>query len=307
MVAPANTRRPRSSASVRAAVTALAALLALGVLTGCAESGGDGIRVVATTSVARSITEQVAGPGVEVTQLVPDDAAPHSYAPSAVEQRELATAHLLVHFSDSFEAALPLETAERRFAIADHAGELRRLGTADEHGGGIDPHVWMDPTRIATALPALADELAGIDPSGAAAYRRRAEDLAAELSDLDRELGRLAEEVPEGSRVLVSSHESLGYFADRYDYEYIGTVFGPSPEAQVSTRDAVELLRTILERDVGAVFAQRGESTDILERFERWRAYEVVDDLSVEQLGPGVGSYQQMLRGTARRIAEALG
>jgi zinc/manganese transport system substrate-binding protein len=286
----------------------LLALVALATLASACGDGGagdseaTGTKVVATTGIAADIAAAVAGEGADVVQLVPDGAEPHSYSPGAREQLDLEDADLLVYFSPALEQGLPLDAAGATFQIAEHVGKVR----GEDGDGGVDPHIWLDPTMIAATLPELAEAFAEIDPAGAAAYERRAREYAAELGDLDAELRELAETVPAANRKLVTSHDLLGYFADRYGYEFIGAPFGTSPEAGAGAASLAELIDATEAERVPAVFAQRGDDPEVLRRVADEAGVEVVDDLLVESLGPEADTYPEMMRLTAGRIAEAL-
>lgn len=271
---------------------------------GCAEGGDDADsrpRVVATTSIAADIVRNVAGDDLDVGQIVPDGSSPHSYALSAQEQQALAESELLVYFHPGLEAALPLEEAENRFEIARHVVELR--GGED----GTDPHLWLNPLKVRDALPGLADALAEIDPENDLAYHQRASDYARELKLLDTELKRIVAQVPESDRKLVTSHDLMGYFADRYGFEVVGAVFGVSPEAEASAGDVAELIGLVDGAGVPAVFAQQGDDAEVLRLIADETGVEVIDDLLLETLGPGAGSYTELMRLATERIADGLG
>lgn len=266
--------------------------------------------VLATTGVAADIVGEIAGDRLEVLQLVPNGSSPHNYAPSAREQGGLSRAALVVYFSDALEQSLPLERAERRFAFADHIARVRDFA-ADDLEQGEDPHLWLDPTQVRAALPALAEALAAIDPAGAEAYRRRAETYAAELSRLDAELERILATIPATNRKLVTSHDSMGYYADRYDLDFVGSPFGAAPEAAASAGELGELIERIVDagavagEGVPAIFAQSEDDPEVLEQVGREAGVEVVTDLEVTALGDS-DSYVEMMRTATQRIADAL-
>jgi ABC-type Zn uptake system ZnuABC Zn-binding protein ZnuA len=317
-------RPPIALPSLGAAFLAALALVACG---GEADGGDGGVEVVATTGVAADIVSRVAGGDAAVVQVVPDGSNPHSYSPSASEQQELAGSDLLVLFDPALEQALPLDAAENRFAIADHAGRSgqgARRGEetpdgdeshgdehgdeshGDEHGDGNDPHVWLDPLAVAAAVPALADELADLDPGHAGAYRERAREYARELERLDAELAATVAEVPPRNRKLVTSHDLVGPFAERYGFEVIGAPFGSNPEAEPSAGAVAGLIDRVEAERVPAVFAQQGDNPEVLRMIAAEAGVEVVDDLLLESLGEQAGSYVEMMRYSTRRIADAL-
>ncbi|NDK33146.1 anchored repeat ABC transporter, substrate-binding protein [Nesterenkonia sp. Hz 6-5] len=77
----------------RAAVASVSAVLAL---TGCAEAqaapGDDDLSIVTTTGILADLTENVVGDRIQVDQMVPEGADPHSYEPSLRDVRTVAYA-----------------------------------------------------------------------------------------------------------------------------------------------------------------------------------------------------------------------
>jgi zinc/manganese transport system substrate-binding protein len=300
------------------AVPAVALALALAAA-GCGEeeraaAGRDGPTVVATTGFAADLVSAVAGEGAEVVQLVPDAADPHSYGASAKDRAQLDAADLVVAFGSGYEEALPLEgLSAERLDLTEHAGALREPGAEHPHdddgaheAGAADPHVWMDPTRMARAAAAVGAALAAVDPEGAPGYGDRAEAEAARLRDLDREVRDVLAAIPPERRRLVASHESLGYFADRYDLEFVDAPFGLAPEAQASGQDVAAVVAAVREQDVPAVFAQQGDDPKVMRQIATEAGVAVVEDLYVENPGPDAPTYADAMRHNAARIAGAL-
>ncbi len=180
------------------------------------------------------------------------------------------------------------------------------------HGhGSVDPHVWFDPVRVSGVLNELARHLtddAGIDGDAVTACLS---DYQAELAALDQELEDLLEQLSPDKRKLVTNHDALGYFADRYGFEIIGTVL-PSSTALAETNPAQleELARTIEHEGVNAIFAETVHSSDDAEALaSRVGDVEVVT-LYTGSLGPpgsGAEDYVGFMRTNARLIVDALG
>lgn len=288
--------------SLVAALVATVALLAAcgGDDGGSGPTGGSGDKptVVATTGFMADIVEGVAAGNVEVVQLVPDSASAHSYEASAQDRRKLADADLVVQVGAGYEESLPVaDTDAKQFALTDHVGALR----------DGDPHVWMDPTRVRRALPGLAAALSEAVPAKRAAFEHAAEEQAIALRELDRDLRRTLRVIPPDRRKLVTSHDSLGYFAARYDLEFVGAPFGRAPEAEASGRDVAEVVEAIRRERVAAIFAQAGDDPKVIRQIADEANVEVIDDLLVENPGPQAKTYADALRFDARRIAGALG
>jgi zinc/manganese transport system substrate-binding protein len=189
----------------------------------------------------------------------------------------------------------------------------------DDHGhahGPEDPHVWFDPIRMADGVQLIAAELADVDDThDAEEWERRADEYAAELLAVHEEMEALFDEIPAENRQLITNHDALGYLAHRYDFEVLGTVIpGSSTQAEADARQFSELIGTVEEAGVTAIFAENTDSVTLAEQL----ASEVVGRTDVEvevvnlytdalgEPGSGAETYLDLLRTTAQRITDAL-
>lgn len=182
----------------------------------------------------------------------------------------------------------------------------------DEHGhhhGVYDPHFWFDPPRVKTAVHYIAERLAALDPEGAATYRANAEAYEAELDALHAWTQSTVSTLPAERRVLVTSHDSLRYFAELYGFEVVGTVLpGLSPDVEPSAQHLHRLMETLEEHPVPAVF---GETT-VNERLAQSIARETGSQLhelysgSLGPVGSGADTYIGMVRANVEIIVAAL-
>jgi zinc/manganese transport system substrate-binding protein len=113
------------------------------------------------------------------------------------------------------------------------------------------------------------------------------------------------------NRLLVTNHDALGYFADRYDFEIVGVVIpGGSTLADPSSAELAALVETLLETDVPAIFAETSSPAQLAETV----AAEAGNDVEVVELhtgslgepGSGADTLIGMLRTNATRIRDAL-
>ena len=174
---------------------------------------------------------------------------------------------------------------------------------ADEQGHGAeDPHFWTDPLAMRDVVIALATALveAGIDTGD------DAEAMAAALERLDAEVAGILASVPPDRRKLVTGHRSMGYFADRYGFELIGTVIpGLSTAGEPSARELAALIEAIRANDVPAVFSEVGTPQSVARAVSGDSGAELVE-LSTSQL-PEEGGYAGFILDLAHAVADALG
>jgi manganese/zinc/iron transport system substrate-binding protein len=219
------------------------------------------VKVVATTGIIADAVRQVGGPHVEVTALMGPGTDPHTYLPSPSDTTALASAHIVffngLHLEGKLTQLLEENQAGAARAVAvtrtlDPVTQLRKAETAD---GAHDPHVWFDVRLWMKCVEVVRDELAAIDPARAADYRANADRYLKELKSLDREVREKAARLPATRRVLVTSHDAFGYFAQAYGFEVRG-LQGVSTAAATGTRDVEELANFLGQREIPVVFCE---------------------------------------------------
>ncbi len=116
------------------------------------------------------------------------------------------------------------------------------IGPADgHHHHEGDPHFWLDPNNVIQYVENIRDGLIAADPAGKDIYTQNAAAYITQLKELDGWIQEQVAQVPAERRLLVTNHESFGYFADRYGFQIIGTIIpyvstGASPSAQQMAR-----------------------------------------------------------------------
>lgn len=153
------------------------------------------LELVATTSSMGMLARTVGGPQVKVTELAPPDRDAHMLQARPSMLRALRDADLVVAVGAELEigwlpaaingaangAILPGRPgyfeAAAQVPLLD-AGQAADRAQGDVHPGG-NPHVNLDPARMATIAKALAERLAQLDAAHAAGYRERAQGFAA--------------------------------------------------------------------------------------------------------------------------------
>ena len=300
-----------------------AGTLALG-LTACSSTPTvtGPVDVVATTTVLGDVTEQIVTcGGGDVTVLMPIGTDPHEFTPSSEQVAQLVRANLVVANGLGLEEGLAqaLESAEsdgaRVLTIADKVDPIE-FGGHDDHAegdghdhGSQDPHFWMDMNRMADAAQIIGDELA--DTTGDAAYAECGTQVADDIRAAETEVRTLLEGVPADRRILVTDHDALGYLADAYGYEVVGTVIpGGSTLGQPSSADLADLVATMRAEGVTTIFSGVGNPAAVADAV----AAELGDDVQVVSLyegsvgepGSGAETYIGMMKANASAIASAL-
>ena len=310
--------------AVPRALGAVAALLAVVVLAGCAEGtfrlpdvSGRDVRVVTTTNFITDLAREVGGDRVEVTGLMGPGVDPHLYKASARDVRTLRQADLVVYGGLDLEGKMEdvfEELGRRRpvTAVTDGISREKLLDT-DQADETYDPHVWFDVTLWMDAARETARALTQVDPAGEATYRANADAYVAELRELDAEVRRDIASIPEESRVLVTSHDAFRYFGRRYGLEVVA-IQGISTATEATTADIERVAQVVADRRLKGVFLESSVPQQTIDAVldaarDRGQPARIGGELYTDAAGDEgtpEGTYAGMVRANVDKIVEAL-
>ena len=231
------------------------------------------LRVVATTTDLKSLTEAVGGEYVAVSHLIPPIVNAEDYQPKPQDLARIKAADLIVRVGADYDLWLDrllaqapdaLRRGGARYVDASSAIALvdvrsASLGAGDGHAHGSgNPHYWLDPSNAAIITGTLLEALARIDPSHANAFERR---RIAFLDTLERKRpeweARLA---PLQGKAIVAHHNTWAYFARRYRLKIVGFVETREGVAPTPAHLA-GLIKTMREQQVAILVRQPHESS----------------------------------------------
>ncbi len=171
-----------------------------------------------------------------------------------------------------------------------------------------DPHAWQSPLAVKTYVANLRDALARAHPAAAAHYEARAQAYLAELDSLDRWVREQIAIIPAARRKLVTSHDSLGYYADAYGLETI-PVAGIAASAETDARALAAIIDKIRHEKVPAVFFELTTNPKLVRQIGADAGVSLAEPLFTDSLGvPGSGAetYLDLIRTNTTRIVSAL-
>ncbi|GAB4227629.1 MAG: hypothetical protein Kow00121_56400 [Elainellaceae cyanobacterium] len=196
-------------------------------------------------------------------------------------------------------------TAASADADHDHSDETVAEGEVP------DPHIWHNAQHGSKIAETIAQQLAGVAPEHAEQYQQNAAAIASELTQLDSWIKTQVATVPQSSRQLITTHDSFQYFADAYGFEIKGALEGLSTEQRPSAARLTELVETVKEAGVAAIFAETTTNRSLIETVAKDADVAVAEQpLYVE--GPGgddtsAPTYQHMFVANTCTVVNALG
>jgi ABC-type Zn uptake system ZnuABC Zn-binding protein ZnuA len=288
-------------------------LLALGISAcqpGAASIPSTGPVIVASTTVLADMARNVTGS--EVDSLLPPGTDPHEYQASPADVQKIAKSSVLIvnglEYERFIEPLVENAGGERLTITASQGLEVRQL--VDETGKTTaDPHMWLDPLRVIRYVENIRDGLSSSYPRNAALYKKNADVYISQLEALDAWIREQVDAIPANRRLLVTNHDSMGYFADRYGFTVVTRIIPSlSTEAGTSARDLAAAIDQIRAAGAVAVFVGQLENRKLADQIAAETGAVVVDDLYLESLskGPPAGTYIDMMKHNVERIVQVL-
>lgn len=296
---------------------------------------GDKLKVVATFSILGDLVQNVGGDAIDLKVLVPANSDTHTFEPSPADSVALADADVIFEIGLEFEAWLealvkssgtkasvvvvtkgiePIEFTGEHGHEDEHEEEPAATpegaaGTGDDEHGEMDPHVWHDVHNTLVMVGNIRDALVAASPANAKAFKANAEAYTKQLEELDKFAVDEVAKLPEERRILVTSHDALGYFGKRYGFK-IDTALGVTTEESNPSAGALaELIEDIKASGVKVIFVENVVNPSLIEQIARDAGVTVGPALYTDALGePGTDgdTYLKLIRYNVTTIVRAL-
>lgn len=276
------------------------------------------VEAVAAFYPLQFVTKKVGGEHVNVANLTAPGVEPHDLELSPQQVADIAESDLVVYlhgFQPAVDDAIEQQAADKSFDAAtattleDHGAAHEEEGEAEgEHGhekeSGLDPHIWLDPTRLAAVADQVAAKLSAIDPDHAQAYTANAAALHGDLAALDGEYtGALASCK---RKEVVTSHAAFGYLTERYGLEQVA-ISGLSPDTEPSPGRISEVAAFAKEHGVTTIFFETLVSPDVAQTLANEVGAEAKVLDPIEGLAAdNTGDYFSVMRSNLTALQEAL-
>ncbi len=290
------------------------------ILNSCTPSNQarSGPQVVAVESFLKDIAQQIAGERIQIDALVPLGMDPHAFEPTPRDVVRLTESDAIIINGAGFEVwlgSLLKENLQSQQVIEAAAGLQSRTPSPQETGilagnPEVDPHFWLDPIMVIRYVENIRDGLTKLDPAGIETYKNNAAAYSSQLFELDQWIKQEVGTIPLQKRMIVTNHESFGYFADRYGFTIVGAIIpsvttGASPSSQQLT----QLVDQIRSTGSQVIFLETGTNSQLADQIATETGIKVVSNLYTHSITIKDGdapTYLEMMRWNTRQIVEAL-
>ena len=234
------------------------------------------------------------------------DSDAHVYAPAPADARKIADAKLLIINGLGLEGWLPrlLQSSGSKAPILTATRGIAPL----KLGAAADPHAWQSVANARIYVANIRDALVAADPADAVAFRANAQAYLEKLDALDREVRAAVQQIPEGRRKVISTHDAFGYFASAYGIEFIAPI-GVSTESEASARDIAAIITQIKTEKIPAVFLENISDPRLIRRISAETGAKIGGTLFSDSLTGEKGdapTYIDMVRHNIKALTSAL-
>ena len=305
-------------------------LIATLALAACADSDSPAadpqvpakLSVVAAFYPLEEAARGVGGDLATVISLTPPGQGPHDLQLQPAQLGVFESADLAVYLGRGFQPTVEdaIKNAPSSLTRLDVLDAVELLpvdpqleGTDGEVdgevlAGDVDPHVWLDPSRMIAIVDAITEAFGKADPDNAASYRKNADAYLEDLRGLDAEYAAALATCE--SRVIVTSHRAFGYTADTYDLRQI-PIAGVSPEIEPDPRTLEAIAAEAKAEGVETIFLESIAPPDLAETVAREIGAKLdlldpIEGLTQDQIDGGE-TYASIMRGNLARLVAGLG
>lgn len=257
------------------------------------KSNSDQLQIVATFSIVHDILNEVGGDRVDVHSMVPIGTDPHEYDPLPADIKKATDSDAM------FYSGLNLEGGKDGwfFKLADSVGksddvifevmegvEPMFLNSDDGRDEEMNPHAFIDPIVGIQMVENTRDGLIKIDPEYKDTYEKNAEELLNKLYEIDELYKAKIADIPEESRVLVTSERAYQYMADRYGLDE-GFIWAIDTEDNGTPDQIKSLVEFVKEKNVPVLFVESNVDQRPMETVSKESGVEIYGGLFSDELG----------------------
>lgn len=261
----------------------LLSILTLGLLlfaAGCQspKPQQDAITVITSFYPLYFFTSELVGEteGIEVINLIPSGAEPHSFEPSPAQLAQMESADLIIVQGAGLEPwfeGLEHELEHDGVQILEVNSHLNLLTTEEDHDdheghedehdhGEFDPHTWLDPVLAIQTLEYISMELIRLDLANGEAYSENASQLTSKLEALHDSYESTLSAC--SLDAFITSHDAFNYLAERYGL-HAHSVSGISPFDEPSAHQIAELIELAEEEGIQHIYFEVLANTEAAE------------------------------------------
>ncbi|HHW6847581.1 TPA: metal ABC transporter solute-binding protein, Zn/Mn family [Staphylococcus aureus] len=283
------------------------------------------LEVKTTVYPLKSFAQQIGGKYVDVESVYPNGVDPHTYDPSQKQMVNIGKSDLFVYTGDNLDPiakkiAKAINDKDKTLSLEASLDKNNDLLKGEEHEhehdhgeehehhhhGKYDPHIWLDPVISQKFAKEIKDELVEKDSEHKGYYEDNYKKLVKDLKGIDKDM-KQAVKGNEGKTVYIS-HDSIGYLADRYNFEQEGVQNMNAEEP--SQKDLTNIVKQIKKDNVKHILVEENVSNKVTDTVRKETDAKTIKFYNMgshtKQQDDDKNSYQSFMKENVKAIEKAL-
>lgn len=273
------------------------------------------LEVKTTVYPLKSFAQQIGGKYVDVESVYPNGVDPHTYDPSQKQMVDIGKSDLFVYTGDNLDPvakkiAKAINDKDKTLSLEASLDKNSDLLKGEEHEhhhhGKYDPHIWLDPVISQKFAKEIKDELVEKDSEHKGYYEDNYKKLVKDLKSIDKDM-KQAVKGNEGKTVYIS-HDSIGYLADRYNFEQEGVQNMNAEEP--SQKDLTNIVKQIKKDNIKHILAEENVSNKVADTVRKETNAKTIKFYNMgshtKQQDDDKNSYQSFMKENVKAIEKAL-
>lgn len=276
------------------------------------------IKVVVSFSILADLVKNVGGNHVSITTLVGSNANTHTYEPAPRDAQALKNADIIfingLHL-EGFIDRLITASGTKALLVETSANILPLKMKNQEHNSvqyhhhnNIDPHAWQTIPNVEIYIKNITAAFCKIDQQSCLSYSQNAETYLQKLKNTQEKLKKKIATIPEDQRIIITSHDAFGYFAQEYGFTILAPQSG-STESEATAANVAKLIQQIKTNKATALFVENISNPRLIKQIAKETGLKIggtlySDALSSEN-GPAA-TYLDMIEHNVNTIINAI-
>ncbi|WP_019222174.1 metal ABC transporter solute-binding protein, Zn/Mn family [Bartonella rattaustraliani] len=275
------------------------------------------IKVIASFSILADFVKNIGGDHISLTTFVGPNASIHTYEPTPRDAQALKNSHIIfvngLHLEGFIDRLITASGTKARLVkvsanISPLENKNQDKNTQHYHHDSLDPHAWQTIPNAEIYVQNIATAFCEMDKKSCANYRKNAESYIQKLEAMQETLKSKIATIPKDKRVIITSHDAFGYFAQEYGF----TILAPqnsSSEAEASAADVVQLIKQIKTNKAAALFVENISNPRLIKQISKETGLKIGGTLYSDALsnenGPAA-TYLDMMEHNVKTIIDAI-
>ncbi|MCZ2158034.1 zinc ABC transporter substrate-binding protein [Bartonella sp. 220] len=276
------------------------------------------INVVVSFSILADLVKNVGGDHISMTTLIGPNANTHTYEPTPHDAKILRNAHIIfingLHLEGFINRLITAsDTKARLVEVSNNISSLEiknqeQSAQQHHHHNDIDPHAWQTIPNVEIYIKNIATAFCKIDQQSCASYRKNSEIYIKKLKATQKILKTKIATIPKDKRVIITSHDAFGYFAQEYGFIILAPQ-GASTEAEATAADVAKLIKQIKANKAAALFVENISNPRLIKQISKETGLKIggtlYSDALSDENGPAA-TYLDMMEHNVNTIIDAI-